>query len=74
MIRAEFDRFEMPLLYTPGDNEWTDCHRVAAGMFNPLERLDVLRDVFFDAPGQTLGADPLPVASQDAIGFPENRR
>ena len=24
-------RFEDPLVYTPGDNEWTDCHKVAEG-------------------------------------------
>ena len=27
MIRQQFDRFSDPLVYTPGDNEWTDCHR-----------------------------------------------
>src|SRR5687767_2425476 len=26
-IRAEFDRFDDPLVYTPGDNEWTDCSK-----------------------------------------------
>ena len=29
-----------PVIYTPGDNEWTDCHRVNNGGYNPLERLD----------------------------------
>jgi hypothetical protein len=24
-IRASFDRFRQPLVYTPGDNEWVDC-------------------------------------------------
>ena len=51
MIRAQFDRFEMPLLYTPGDNEWTDCHRPAAGTYNPLERLDAVARAFYDDPG-----------------------
>ena len=52
MIREQFDRFEMPLLYTPGDNEWTDCHRPAAGTYNPLERLDAVREAFLrDARG-----------------------
>ena len=30
MLRDQFDfmnSFENPLVYTPGDNEWTDCHR-----------------------------------------------
>lgn len=72
MIREQFDRFEMPLLYTPGDNEWTDCHRTAAGSYNPLERLDALRATFYETPGLTLGA-PIEVTSQAAVGFPENQ-
>ena len=73
MIREQFDRFEMPLLYTPGDNEWTDCHRTAAGTYNPLERLDALRAAFYATPGLTLGARPLKVSSQSEAGFPENQ-
>lgn len=73
MIRTQFDRFEMPLLYTPGDNEWTDCHRPAAGAYQPLERLDALRETFFDVPGETLGARPRKVATQADLGFPENQ-
>ena len=26
-IRGWFDRYDHPLFYTPGDNEWTDCRR-----------------------------------------------
>ena len=72
-IRTQFDRFEAPLLYTPGDNEWTDCHRPAAGKYDPLERLDEVREVFYDRAGSTLGADSIKVASQASIGFPENQ-
>jgi hypothetical protein len=32
-----------PLIYTPGDNEWTDCWQTRAGRFDPLERLALLR-------------------------------
>ncbi|GAA2018025.1 hypothetical protein GCM10009740_02030 [Terrabacter terrae] len=71
MIRSQFDRFTMPLVYTPGDNEWTDCHRANNGTYDPLERLSAIRSTFFDRPGHTLGAD-LTVASQAASGFPEN--
>lgn len=42
-----FGLFEAPVLLTPGDNEWTDCHREAAGRYNPLERLAKLRTLFF---------------------------
>jgi hypothetical protein len=73
MIREQFDRFEMPLLYTPGDNEWTDCHRPAAGAYNPLERLDAVRAAFFETPGLTLGVRPMKVASQVDLGLPENQ-
>ncbi|UUZ61494.1 hypothetical protein [Nocardioides sp. B-3] len=72
MIREQFDRFQMPLLYTPGDNEWTDCHRTAAGAYNPLERLDALRAAFYETAGQTLG-EPLKVDSRADLGLPENQ-
>ena len=70
-IKAQFDRFETPLVYTPGDNEWVDCHRANNGSYNPLERLDALRSLFFATPGKTLGTT-MPVKSQAALGLPEN--
>ena len=27
LIRADVASFRAPFVYTPGDNEWTDCHR-----------------------------------------------
>ena len=70
-IRKNFDTFTLPLVYTPGDNEWTDCHRTNNGAYSPLERLDQVRETFFPKPGTTLGA-PMKVSSQDRLGFPEN--
>src|SRR5437867_171016 len=35
-IRQRFDAFADPLVYTPGDNEWTDCHRLNNGGYDPL--------------------------------------
>jgi hypothetical protein len=70
LIRSDFDTFEDPLVYTPGDNEWTDCHRVNNGAYNPLERLDRVRQVFFDEPGRSLGQKQLNVEAQS--DFPEN--
>ncbi len=49
-IRALFNEFDKPLIYTPGDNEWTDCHRIPAGSYDPLERLDKVRSLFFATP------------------------
>ncbi|MFN0113619.1 MAG: metallophosphoesterase [Paracoccaceae bacterium] len=71
--RDFLNRFDAPVLYTPGDNEWTDCHRKAAGGFDPLERLAFLRKTFFAAP-KTLGKTPVDVTSQAAAGYPENTR
>jgi hypothetical protein len=72
-IRTQFDTFEHPLVFTPGDNEWVDCHRTNNGAYNPLERLDRLREVFFNEPGKTLGAT-MPVKTQENLGLPENVR
>lgn len=49
--RAALDRSRHPIAYTPGDNEWVDCRRQAAGGWDPLERLEKLRRLFFDGPG-----------------------
>ena len=42
-LRLLRDASTIPLIYTPGDNEWTDCHRANNGAYDPLERLAVLR-------------------------------
>jgi hypothetical protein len=63
---------EAPAMYTPGDNEWTDCDRPAAGGFDSAERLEFIRANLFDSPrsfGQkTLGQDV------QAAPYVENRR
>ncbi len=63
---AQLQRIRTALVYTPGDNEWTDCHRRAAGRFNPLERLAFLRTLFFRDPGRTGGQQPFAVETQGA--------
>ncbi|MCA8879575.1 MAG: hypothetical protein KDA73_06340 [Rhodobacteraceae bacterium] len=42
-----FDSLAAPVIYVPGDNEWTDCHRTNNGGWDNLERLDHLRKVLF---------------------------
>lgn len=71
-MRGQLDRLEDPVVLTPGDNEWTDCHRPAAGGFDPLERLAKVRSVFYPQPGTTLGKHPMYVNAQTSLGFPEN--
>jgi hypothetical protein len=73
-IFQDFARFQRPLVYAPGDNEWTDCHRANNGAYNPLERLAAVRSVFFSNPGRTLGQQSVAVKSQAALGLPENVR
>jgi len=73
-IRADFDRFEDPFVYTPGDNEWTDCHRANNGAYWPAgpvldgdlrpARLDEIHRIFFDRPGWTLGEAARQVETQ----------
>jgi hypothetical protein len=71
LIRHRFgmyQTFQRPFIFTPGDNEWTDCHRVNNGQYNPLERLDFLRSLFFPQVGQTTGGHVRPVRSQGGGG------
>ncbi len=71
-IKAQFDRVADPLVYTPGDNEWTDCSGAAHGAGDPLARLATVRQVFFPIVGRTLGRSPISVTAQS--GYPENVR
>ena len=61
---AQFNALPHPLIYTPGDNEWTDCHEGQnVKGFDPLERLAKLRTVFFQGE-QSLGKRTMPLLRQ----------
>ena len=47
-----------PAMFTPGDNDWTDCDRPANGGFSSRERLDHERLLFFSTP-YSLGQNPV---------------
>ena len=49
--------FKSPLVYTPGDNEWMDCHKSKEGSQPPLDNLSYVREIFFANPGRALAAD-----------------
>ena len=68
-IESYFERLKIPVLYTPGDNEWTDCHRRSCGSYDPLERLDFLRRRFF---GKKRMQGPKAPAVERMRGYPEN--
>lgn len=56
--RDLYHTFADPFVLTPGDNDWTDCHRPAFGAFVPTERLDSLRKIFYPRPNRALGGMP----------------
>ena len=73
-----FSMFEQGVVYTPGDNEWTDCHRRSNGGYDPLERLGKIRQLFYN-PTKSLGMNPITLVSQAQIqpafsAFVENQR
>jgi hypothetical protein len=70
-----FGTFQSPMVYVPGDNEWTDCHRINNGGYNALERLSFLRQTMF-AEEQSFGQKTLLLEHQGPLGglYAENTR
>jgi len=70
-----FNQFKKPLVYIPGDNEWTDCHRTNNGGYNNLERLNHLRQVMFNSP-DSFGQKKMKLEHQGELGseYAENMR
>jgi hypothetical protein len=95
-------QYQKPVVYTPGDNEWADCHKKAEGggtydsstgqityvtdangqpvdyaKGDPAANLDLVRSIFFTAPGRTLGQTSMPVQSQAQLldpAHPEDQK
>lgn len=70
-----FGSMVKPVVYIPGDNEWTDCHRLNNGGMDPLERLAHIRKVMFPT-SDSLGQTRMPLERQGLPGqkFVENLR
>ena len=70
-----FGELKKPVVYIPGDNEWTDCHRINNGGYDGLERLAHIRKVMFPTPN-SLGKRQMPLLHQGQSGekFYENVR
>jgi hypothetical protein len=64
LIQGMFAKLRQPMVYTPGDNEWTDCHRPDNGGYDPLERLARLRAVFFANPERSHGQQAMKLETQ----------
>ncbi|MDP4302965.1 hypothetical protein [Leptothrix discophora] len=58
-----FGSMKQPVVYIPGDNEWTDCHRTNNGGFDALERLAHLRRVMYPTLA-SLGQATMPLEHQ----------
>lgn len=61
---ARLRMIDAGVVFTPGDNDWTDCWGRRMGRYDPLERLDAVRRIFFPRPGWSLGGRPIAVVSQ----------
>jgi len=64
-ILEVFRKSSTPLVYVPGDNEWTDCHRKNNGGYDPLECLGKLREWFFPD-DLALGRRPMKLQRQSS--------
>ena len=77
-----FNSLSAPAMFTPGDNDWTDCDRPSNGGFSSLERLDHERQLFFSTPfslgqhpmRQEVQATPLCLGVSGPVPCAENRR
>ena len=58
-----FGTMVKPVVYVPGDNEWTDCHRSNNGGYDGLERLAHIRKVMYPTLN-SLGQTALPLEHQ----------
>lgn len=67
-----FNNSRVPFVFVPGDNEWTDCERISNGAYDPLERLNKLRHLFWPD-GFSLGMQKLPLERQPG-SYPEHAR
>jgi len=72
---ANFNKLNQPLIWLPGDNDWTDCWgrygagTSAPGADDPIERLQHERDLF-TANNYSLGKRKLRLTRQSSAGGP----
>jgi hypothetical protein len=77
-----FNSLKAPAIFTPGDNDWTDCDRPSNGGFSSLERLDYQRRILFGTPfsfgqhriHQDVQMTPLCLGVSGFVPCVENRR
>ncbi|CDY78713.1 Probable transmembrane protein [Caballeronia glathei] len=71
------DASRTPLILLPGQHDWADCALAQAGGYDPVERLDFVRQLFF-GDATSLGQTPLSLARESEVArfrpFRENVR
>lgn len=75
---AFFGRFQAPVFYAPGNNEWADCWKENRGSADPAAILTMMRGLFWSRP-ESLGSARLPLVRQadesaEFAEFAENAR
>ena len=75
--RTLLDASRAPLVFVPGQRDWVTCGTAGAGGYDPVERLDFLRQNFF-ADGNSLGQYPLTLTRESEVSrfrpYRENAR
>jgi hypothetical protein len=54
------------LIFIPGQHDWADCGTAEAGSYDPVERLDLLRQTLF-ADASSMGQNPIPLARESEV-------
>jgi hypothetical protein len=54
------------LFFIPGQHDWADCGTTEAGGFDPVERLDLLRQTFFADPA-SMGQNPIALTRESEV-------
>ncbi|HBV20595.1 MAG TPA: hypothetical protein DEF07_02600 [Nitrosomonas sp.] len=79
-----FQQFEIPLILTPENIEWTNCHHAfdssrplerrydTTNLFQPSERLARLREIFYPEPVKTQTNDPAYSESAENMHWMKN--
>src|SRR5687768_3391137 len=62
-VRTWFNTVEGPVIYTPGDNEWTDVHRTNNGGAEPIAWLNKIRALYYSTE-RSMGRTPITLTTQ----------
>ncbi|MEX3785296.1 hypothetical protein [Paraburkholderia sp. BR14374] len=75
--QALLDSSRTALFFIPGQHDWADCGTAEAGGFDPVERLDQLRQTLFADPA-SMGQNPIALTRESEVSrfrpFRENVR